>query len=263
METCNSPVCERTAQHNGLCHAHYERRRNGQAIDTPVQERRPKPVECIHEPCTRSPDGSKGYCTMHYQRVNHKRNMDAPPHTLPGRGRMCGYKNCKGRHVARGLCSLHYSRLQNGSDMDAPARQYGRICGVQGCGRPHTAVGFCSTHAGRHYSGREIDAPIKSYNLPIGSKQDAGQGYIAIKIGPGRKDWRKEHRYVMEQHIGRILYPKENVHHINGIRDDNRIENLELWSTSQPRGQRVSDKLAWAHEFIAQYEGTQLALEFA
>lgn len=63
-----------------------------------------------------------------------------------------------------------------------------------------------------------------------------------------------EHIVVMEQVLGRFLEPGENVHHKNGIRWDNRPENLELWSRSQPYGQRVSDKVSHAIEILSTYK---------
>ncbi|MFD9069181.1 HNH endonuclease [Streptomyces lasiicapitis] len=62
-----------------------------------------------------------------------------------------------------------------------------------------------------------------------------------------------EHILIMSQYLGRPLLAGENVHHRNGVRGDNRLENLELWSRRQPSGQRIADKVAWAKEILELY----------
>ena len=78
------------------------------------------------------------------------------------------------------------------------------------------------------------------------------RGYREIKHGVNRG--KLEHRVIYEQHYGIQLLPHQNIHHINGDKLDNRIENLELWDTSQPSGQRVEDKIKYYFELVEKYK---------
>lgn len=94
----------------------------------------------------------------------------------------------------------------------------------------------------------------KAYSYKTNSKgryKDSG-GYVRVAVEGhpfrSQEGLVAEHRLVMEQMLGRYLLPHENVHHKNGVRDDNSPENLELWSKPQPCGQRPIDLIRWIVE---------------
>ena len=68
-----------------------------------------------------------------------------------------------------------------------------------------------------------------------GGRYKCVHGYIHVwkpdHLNCTKKGYVREHRLVMEEHLGRLLEKREIVHHINGIRDDNRIENLQLFNS--------------------------------
>lgn len=172
---------------------------------------------------------------------------------------ICSVEGCK--HpvfvVSKGLCKTHYHRLMRtgGLSISRDAPDLSKICSVDGCGRAHKAKGLCGTH---YQYNQRYGTPTPDLKKVGGQfKEDlqpsiGKDGYLYQWDRESQKVFLK-HRLVMESMIGRPLLRKESVHHKNGNRKDNRPENLELWSSSQPSGQRVEDKADWAIEILRLY----------
>lgn len=145
-----------------------------------------------------------------------------------------------------GQCDYHY-RLSIGCE-----------CSIDGCTRSAVGRGLCSKHWQRWRKHGDPNIVLRE-RREYGASRVNSNGYV-VEYVPGhiqadRDGKAMQHRRVMADHLGRKLEDFENVHHKNGVRDDNRLENLELWVVRQPYGQRVEDLLDWADWIIARYRG--------
>lgn len=149
--------------------------------------------------------------------------------------KICSVKDCLNIAKARTYCFKHYARWQKTGDpiKTLTGREHGKrnLCRL-GDGKIVEGHSLCRAHYKRWI--RWGDPSISKRSLSYGSHRYNKEGYILVRAP---KDWPTarsqgeyilEHRLVMEQQLGRSLTKNEVIHHKNGIRDDNRIENLEL-----------------------------------
>lgn len=167
--------------------------------------------------------------------------------------KICQLENCNKPHRTKGYCASHYNMIH-------PRTTYPKCKTIncnynisskktiycKGCLIKIEKYGSVDNAPGSGAPGKARNEKYENYR----NKQAAG--YVRVRY-PGMETWMLEHRYIMEQILGRPLVKGENVHHKNGIKDDNRPENLELWIKYQPTGIRVEDAIAYAKEILEKY----------
>lgn len=132
---------------------------------------------------------------------------------------------------------------------ERPKRKYD----AEGRSKYYSQQKYCDTTCKALHQLRRAKERFDSQDF---SKSLVGRGYVSIHVPTlitGKKHKILEHRWVMEQVIRRKLRPQETVHHVNGMKTDNRPENLRLFSSRHGPGQEVTDKIAFAIEMIELY----------
>ena len=215
-------------------------------------------MACSVDCCDR-PEYRSGLCRRHnYRKIKYGDPLLGCPFRNTEHKAFCSFPGCENPYLAKGLCAKHYALRSRTGDLiyqDQSHLERDMDCMFDGCDSKRRARGYCS----KHYQRLKINGdPAKSNRGEIGMGTVSHKGYIIV-YRPDHPNANKhgrmpEHRSVMSDVLGRPLLEEETVHHKNGVRTDNRPENLEVWTGNHSNGARLQDVYAWALEFVKTHE---------
>lgn len=269
-QLCKFEGCLRPASEKDLCGAHRKQQRKGTKLRPLKWQRRTDKQPCKFKGCGKRPL-VRGYCSGHHQQLCDGRPLRKlkprrPPYSP---GQVCAFSGCLKLAVSQGFCQGHYCRHKLGKTMrplwtfsqvftarDAKKRCPCFVSGQRWRGSTAWYWFECPLHLHgktRFKWGQYIQNKYKCRRcryIAHGKIMSKG-GYInklgyRVKCGTMRNGKRGpvgEHRTIMEHHLGRKLTRQETIHHKNGIRSDNRIENLELRVSAHGPGQTIRERV--------------------
>lgn len=147
------------------------------------------------------------------------RKRDPRGRYLSGAGRGCSVEGCQGTHKGRGLCGTHYKRWQKHGD-PLVVRVGGRRRGFTG--EPNPPEGNINVQERDGYVYVSVWPGHRLFQYATTKRQHHRQGML--------------HRLLMAEHLGRPLRPGETVHHIDGDKKNNSLENLQLLQGNHASG---------------------------
>jgi len=228
---CGFEGCDKPLLAKGYCSAHYRQWRKGQPL---------RPLRPFYGKA--GPYGSTGPC-----------RFNDLPQVHSGE-----WEPCLAARATGGWCAGHAAQWYEKRPLK-PLRRRRTGCGFPGCSNSHSSRGYCAAHYQQLRQGKSL-TPLNQWK----GWYKASNGYVYIRE-PGhpnadRRGYVAEHAKVMAMVLGRPLLPGEEVHHRNRKRDDNRPENLELWTRGQqPPGARVNDLVEEALRVLRLYAPEKLS----